>query len=154
MAFGLTMPGVPFLYYGNEIGMRQLDGLPQVEGAYKPRAGARTPMQWTGGKNLGFSTAEPAKLYLPVDPAADAPNVAAQENDPDSLLNRVRRLIPLKHTEPALAAYAEFVPLYAEPSLPVCLRAGQRRPVLLVVFNPAGMPSTAQFRLPRRLPAA
>ena len=73
MAFGLTMPGVPFIYYGNEIGMRQLNDLPQIEGAYTPRAGARTPMQWTGATKLGFSTAEPTRLYLPVDGAPDAP---------------------------------------------------------------------------------
>jgi maltose alpha-D-glucosyltransferase/alpha-amylase len=148
MAFGLTMPGVPFLYYGNEIGMRQLDGLPQIEGAYKPRAGARTPMQWTGGKNLGFSSAEPAQLYLPVDPAADAPNVAAEENDSDSLLNRVRRLIRLKHTEPALAAYAEFVPLYAKASAyPFVYARASGDAVLLVVFNPSVRPASAEFPL-------
>ena len=67
MAFGMTMPGIPFIYYGNEIGMRQLYDMPQIEGAYKPRAGARTPMQWTPGKNCGFSTADFSKLYLPVD---------------------------------------------------------------------------------------
>jgi glycosidase len=149
MAFGLTMPGVPFLYYGNEIGMRQLDGLPQIEGAYKPRAGARTPMQWTSGKNLGFSSAEAARLYLPVDPAPDAPNVAAEENDPDSLLNRVRRLIRLKHTEPALAAYAEFVPLYAKESAsPFVYARASGNDVLLVIFNPAGQPASAEFPLP------
>jgi len=149
MAFGLTMPGVPFLYYGNEIGMRQLEGLPQIEGAYKPRAGARTPMQWTGGRNLGFSTADPARLYLPVDSASDAPNVEAQEKDPNSLLNRVRKLIRLKHTAPALAAYASFVPLYArENSYPFAyarLSAGQ---ALLVILNPAAKPATAEFLFP------
>ena len=149
MVFGLTMPGVPFLYYGNEIGMRQLDGLPQIEGAYKPRAGARTPMQWAGGKNLGFSTAEPAKLYLPVDPAADAPNVAGEESNPDSLLNRVRRLIRLKHTEPALAAYAEFVPLYAkESACPFVYARASGDEVLLVVINPSARSVTAEFPLP------
>jgi maltose alpha-D-glucosyltransferase/alpha-amylase len=148
MAFGLTMPGVPFLYYGNEIGMRQLQDLPQIEGAYKPRAGARTPMQWTGGKNLGFSTAEPSQLYLPVDAAPDAPNVAAEENDPSSLLNRVRKLIRLKHTEPALAAYAEFVPLYArENTYPFVYSRASGGNELLIVFNPAARPSVAQFPL-------
>jgi maltose alpha-D-glucosyltransferase/alpha-amylase len=112
-AFGFTMPGVPFLYYGNEIGMRQLpNDWPQVEGAYQPRNGARTPMQWSGGKNLGFSDAQPEQLYLPVDPSADAPNVAAQEKNPNSLLNKTRRLIALHHSEPALANYAEFVPIH------------------------------------------
>jgi maltose alpha-D-glucosyltransferase/alpha-amylase len=145
-AFGLTMPGVPFIYYGTEIGMRQLHDLPQIEGAYKPRAGARTPMQWAPGANLGFSTAAPAQLYLPVDAAPDAPTVAAQEANPDSLLNRTRRLIQLKHAEPALAAYAEFVPLYAQPNTyPFVFARASGASVLLVVFNPAARPATAQF---------
>ena len=148
MAFGLTMPGVPFIYYGNEIGMRQLQDLPQIEGAYKPRAGARTPMQWTGDRNLGFSTAEPSQLYLPVDAAPDAPNVAAEERDPASLLNRVRRLIALKHTEPALAAYAEFVPLFAkENTYPFVYARASGGNELLIVINPAARPSVAQFPL-------
>jgi maltose alpha-D-glucosyltransferase/alpha-amylase len=126
-----------------------LEGLPQIEGCYKPRAGARTPMQWTGGKNLGFSTANPSKLYLPVDSAADAPNVAAEEKDPSSLLNRVRKLIRLKHTEPALTAYAEFIPLYAkENTYPfVYARAGGGE-TLLVILNPAAKAASAEFSLP------
>jgi maltose alpha-D-glucosyltransferase/alpha-amylase len=146
VAFGLTMPGVPFLYYGNEIGMRQLYGLPQIEGAYYPRSGARTPMQWTAGRNLGFSTADPAKLYLPVDAAADAPKVETQQADTRSLLNRVRRLIALKHAEPALAAYAEFVPLYAkENAYPLVYARADGASVLLAVFNPAARPEAAEF---------
>jgi maltose alpha-D-glucosyltransferase/alpha-amylase len=149
MAFGLTMPGVPFLYYGNEIGMRQLENLPQIEGAYKPRAGARTPMQWTPGRNLGFSTGDPETLYLPVDSAADAPNVEAQERDTSSLLNRVRKLIRLKHTEPALAAYAEFVPLYAKKNgYPLVYARASGQQTLLVVFNPAAAAATAEFAFP------
>jgi maltose alpha-D-glucosyltransferase/alpha-amylase len=149
MAFGLTMPGVPFIYYGNEIGMRQLYDLPQIEGAYKPRAGARTPMQWAGGRNLGFSTAEPSQLYLPVDAAPDAPNVAAEENDPNSLLNRVRQLIRLKHTEPALAAYAEFVPLYArENTYPFVFTRASGDDLLLVILNPAAQSVAAGFSFP------
>jgi len=149
IAWGLTMPGVPFLYYGNEIGMRQLENLPQIEGCYKPRAGARTPMQWTGGKNLGFSTATPSRLYLPVDPAPDAPNVAAEEKDPNSLLNRVRKLIRLKHTEPALAAYANFVPLYArENTYPFVYARASGEETLLMIFNPAARDTTASFTFP------
>lgn len=145
-AFGLTMPGVPFIYYGTEIGMRQLHDLPQIEGAYQPRAGARTPMQWAPGANLGFSTATPEQLYLPVDAAPDAPTVAAQEEDPASLLNRTRHLIQLKHTEPALAAYAEFVPLYAEPNTyPFVFARASGKSVLLLVFNPAARPVSAEF---------
>jgi glycosidase len=149
-AFGLTMPGVPFIYYGNEIGMRQLGAdWPQVEGAYKPRNGARTPMQWSPEKNLGFSTAAPEKLYLPVDTAGDAPTVAEQEIDSLSLLNRTRRLISLKHTEPALAAYAEFVPLYAsENAYPFVYARAKDKDVVLVFLNPSGAETQAEFTLP------
>jgi len=146
-AFGFTMPGVPFLYYGNEIGMRQLpNDWPQVEGAYQPRNGARTPMQWNSGKNLGFSTADAERLYLPVDPASDAPNVEAQEKDPNSLLNKTRRLIKLRHTEPALANYAEFIPLYAEKdTYPFVYARAAGKDVVLVMLNPRGEASTAEF---------
>lgn len=153
-AFGFTMPGVPFLYYGNEIGMRQLPGnWPQVEGAYQPRNGARTPMQWSDGKNLGFSTADASKLYLPVDPSPDAPNVEAQEKDPNSLLNKTRSLIKLRHSEPALANYAEFVPIYpaADASSPdvypfVYARAAGKD-VVLVMLNPKAEASEATFNI-------
>jgi maltose alpha-D-glucosyltransferase/alpha-amylase len=147
-AFSIVMPGIPFIYYGNEIGMRQLYGLPYVEGAYKPRAGARTPMQWNSGKNLGFSTADPGKLYLPVDTAADAPNVEAEEKDPNSLLNKVRMLIQLKKKEPALAAYAEFVPVYAkENTYPFIFARASGDDIILAVFNPAAREETAEFTL-------
>jgi len=147
-AFSFAMPGIPFIYYGNEIGMRQLYDLPHVEGAYKPRAGARTPMQWNSDKNLGFSTAESDRLYLPMDSAPDAPTVESQQNDLQSLLNRVRSLIQLRKTEPALAAYAEFVPVVArENSYPfVFIRAaGKER--ILAIFNPADRKETAEFKL-------
>jgi glycosidase len=147
-AFSFAMPGIPFIYYGNEIGMRQLYGLPHVEGAYKPRAGARTPMQWASGANHGFSTAAPEKLYLPMDAAADAPNVESQEKNPRSLLNRFRELVRLKKTEPALAAYAEFVPVYAKKNAyPFVFARANGRDVLLAVFNPSDKPVTAEFEL-------
>lgn len=147
-AFSLTMPGVPFIFYGNEIGMRQLYGLPYVEGAYKPRAGGRTPMQWTAGKNRGFSTASPEKLYLPVDTAKDAPNVADQEKDPNSLLNRVKRLIQLRKKEKALTAYAEFVPVYAKENMyPFIYARACGDEMILVILNPAGREAEANFSL-------
>jgi glycosidase len=146
-AFGLTMPGITFIYYGNEIGMRQMpEDWPQVEGAYRPRNGARTPMQWTKGSNLGFSTARADRLYLPVDPATDAPTVEAAEKNPNSLLNRTRKLIRLKHSEAALAAYAEFVPLYAKDhSYPFVYARAKDKDVILVVLNPSGTESKAKF---------
>ncbi len=150
-AFAMTMPGIPFMYYGNEIGMKQLYGLPYVEGAYKPRAGNRTPMQWSTGKNLGFSTGSPDKLYLPVDSDKDAPNVATQENDPNSLLNKTRKLIELRHNEKALWGYSEFIPVYAkENTYPfVYVRAADDE-VILCIYNPANRTEKASFALNKK----
>lgn len=88
-----TMPNVPLLYYGDEVGMRYLP-IVSKDGGYE-RTGSRTPMQWDHTRNCGFSTCEDA-LYLPVDPQVGERNVAAQQNDPDSLLNFVRTLTALK----------------------------------------------------------
>ncbi|HEX9974023.1 MAG TPA: alpha-amylase family glycosyl hydrolase, partial [bacterium] len=147
-AFSLAMPGIPFIYYGNEIGMRQLYDLPHVEGAYQPRAGARTPMQWNSDKNLGFSTAESDRLYLPMDSAPDAPTAESQQKSPQSLLNRVRQLIQLKKNEPALAAYAEFVSVVArENTYPFVFIRAAGKQMILAVFNPADRKVTAEFKL-------
>ena len=131
-AFIFTMPGVPFLYYGDEIGMRYMD-LPTFEGGYF-RTGSRTPMQWDNSKNLGFSAGCKDSLYLPVDPAADAPTVSAQENDPDSLLNTVRAILKLRHTEEDLQADAEFEVLCSEKGKPFVYRRGG----LVLAVNPSG----------------
>ncbi|MBQ3268909.1 MAG: DUF3459 domain-containing protein [Clostridia bacterium] len=131
-AFLFTMPGVPFLYYGDEIGMRYLD-LPSKEGGYF-RTGSRTPMQWNDGKNLGFSDAEADDLYLPVDPAGDAPTVQAQEDDPESLLNAVRALIRLRRDNEDLQADAPFEVVCAEKGKPFVYRRG----ALLLAVNPSG----------------
>jgi glycosidase len=147
-AFSLTMPGIPFIFYGNEIGMRQLDGLPYVEGAYKPRAGGRTPMQWSRGVNKGFSTASLEKLYLPVDTAKNAPNVADQQKDPNSLLNRVKSLIRLRKEEKALTAYAEFVPVFAkENTYPFIYARARKDEMILVILNPSARETKANFSL-------
>jgi len=110
----LTMPGVPFVYYGDEIGMRNLTGITEKEGSMW-RAPCRTPMQWDSAKpNLGFSTAKSKALYLPVDPAVAAPTVAAQERDKDSLLNFTRTVLALRARHSALGNDGDFAPLYAE----------------------------------------
>lgn len=110
--FLFTMPGVPFLYYGDEIGMQYRE-LPTREGGYH-RTGSRTPMQWTSKRNKGFSSVRKAeKLYLPVEPEEDAPNVADQEKEPESLLSYVKQLIALRHAHPALQADGHFEFLWA-----------------------------------------
>ena len=110
--FLYTIPGVPFLYYGDEIGMRYLN-IPTKEGGYF-RTGARTPMQWTSGKNLGFSTAAAKDLYLPVDPAGDAPTVEAAMADVDSLYHEIRSIVALRHAEGDLQSGNNLQVLYAE----------------------------------------
>ena len=104
--FLLTWGTVPCIYYGDEIGMRYLPDLPDVEGSIcNPtynRAGCRTPMQWDDGPNAGFSSADPEALYLPIDPDPNRPDVATQRDDPSSTLHLVRRLIELRRSTPAL----------------------------------------------------
>lgn len=110
-----TMPGVPFLYYGDEIGMRNIEGLPEKEGSMR-RTDNRTPKLWNkSAPNLAFSSAAAENLYLPVDPAEDAPTVSEQEEQPDSLLHFTRSLIALRTKHSALGNDAAFRPLFAEP---------------------------------------
>ena len=131
-AFIFTMPGVPFLYYGDEIGMRYLN-LPTKEGGYF-RTGSRTPMQWDNTKNLGFSRGCADALYLPVDPSEDAPTVAAQEEDPHSLLNTLRAILKLRHAEPDLQADGVLEPLCNRKGEPFVYRRGG----MILAVNPSG----------------
>jgi glycosidase len=138
-AFIFTMPGVPFLYYGDEIGMRYVENLVSKEGGYN-RTGSRTPMQWSKGPNCGFSDAPAYKLYLPVDPGADAPTVEAQAKDPLSLLNTVTQVIHLRHANVDLQADGPFAVLYAQKgAYPFVYRRGG----LIVTVNPSGHPASA-----------
>jgi len=134
--FLLTWGSIPSIYYGDEIGMRYLPGLPDVEGSvWDPRfnrAGCRTPMQWDAeAPNAGFSSAEPERLYLPLDPRADRPAVAQQRADDASLLCFVRDLIALRRATPALRTTARTRVLAAGYPL-VYLRGSDH----LVVVNP------------------
>lgn len=141
LLFTFTMPGVPALYYGDEIGMRTLGGLPGKEGSFD-RTGIRTPMQWDNSPNAGFSTAAPEQLYLPVDPREDRPTIQAQENDPDSLLNQVRRLIALRRSHPALGADADWQVLYAERGrMPLVYERRRGDACLIIAINPTLQPA-------------
>ena len=88
-----SFPGTPILYYGDEIGMGDNVYLGD-------RAGVRTPMQWTGDRNAGFSRADPERLYSPVimDPVYgfQAVNVESQEDDSASLLHWMKNIIRLR----------------------------------------------------------
>ena len=96
----LALPGSPFLYYGDEIGMG--DDLSQAD-----RNGVRTPMQWNASTSGGFSTAPPADCFFPPiqDPVYGFPrvNVNSQEQDPSSLLKWHSRQLELRRRHPAFA---------------------------------------------------
>jgi maltose alpha-D-glucosyltransferase/alpha-amylase len=163
-AFLLTWPTLPVIYYGDEIGMRYLSGLPDKEGSQlgtQARQGSRTPMQWDDGDgdgpsdgdgagtsvgtrtsttNAGFSTAPPDRLYLPLDPAPDRPTVAAQRADPDSLLRQVQQLIRLRAAHPELGARAAVRVLHE--GYPAVYVRGE---TFVVVLNPSARP--AEFDL-------
>ena len=107
MTFFLTMPGVPFIYYGDEIGLKQNPAAPPTEGS-GGRAGCRIPMLWDGTANAGFSTAPIEKIYIPQDPNPDRMTVEKAEADPASLLNYVRGLLRLRKEVKALGADASW----------------------------------------------
>ena len=127
-----TLPGVPFLYYGDEIGMLFLEGLVSKEGGYS-RTGTRTPMQWAPGKNLGFSEADPSSLYLPVDSGCGAPTVETQQSDPGSLLSTVKALIALRRRYDDLSAEGDFEVIHAKAEDPLFV---YRRGCLYLFVNP------------------
>ena len=89
-------------------------------------------MQWCPGKNLGFSSAGPERLYLPVDPSGDAPTVADQEADPDSLLNTIRRILKFRREEEDLQANGSFEVLHAVKGEPFAYRRGR----ITIAVNP------------------
>ena len=144
-AFLLTWPTLPGIHCGDEIGMRYIQELPDVEGSQIwpgwNRAGSRTPMQWDDGPNAGFSAAPAGSLYLPIDPDPGRPTVAAQRADEQSVLHQVRRLIKLRKELPALRTGGPVQVL--SPGYPLAyLRDG----TALVVINPRREP--ASFPLP------
>lgn len=134
-AFFFTMPGVPFLYYGDEIGMKYLENVRTKEGGFQ-RTGSRSPMQWDKAqKNFGFSDADCDKLYIPMDSSDDAPSVEALKGDTNSIYNTVKELINLRHTYEDLQADAAFEKVYSEKGVRVLV---YRRGDLLLAVNPGG----------------
>lgn len=136
MAFVFSAPGAPFLYYGDEIGMRFIEGIDK-EGSEVTRGGSRTPMQWEKGKkNFGFSDSDTP--YLPVDASSDAPSVSEQEADPDSLLQTVRSLIALRHAHRALWANGSFRLIDPALNYPFWYERSDGTETVRVLLNPSG----------------
>jgi len=120
MTMLLTLRGTPYLYYGEEIGMRNIsvrrDQIMDPPGKkfwpfYKGRDGYRSPMQWDDSKYAGFSSVQP---WLPAHPNYQERNVEHQSADPDSLLNFTKNIIELRREKYALH-HGDFKLLTPQP---------------------------------------
>jgi len=126
-----SLPGAPIIYYGDEIGMGDNIYLGD-------RNGVRTPMQWSGDRNAGFSRANPQRLYLPVitDPEYhyETVNVEAQLGNPNSLLWWMKRLIALRKKHKAFGRGSiEF--LYPENRKVLAFVRKHEDETILVIAN-------------------
>ena len=136
-AFIFSMPGAPFIYYGDEIGMRYVENLISVEGGYF-RTGSRTPMQWDNTTNAGFSSAPKEMLYMKQDESEDRPTVKQQINDPDSLLNEIKKLIKIRKQHKALQNRGDIKFIFAEKEkYPLAYIRSFEGENILVVVNPS-----------------
>lgn len=142
-----TLPGSPIVYYGDEIGMGDNIWLPD-------RNGVRTPMQWEKGRNGGFSTAAPERLYAPLIQEAgyeiNQINAVDQENDPDSLLNLVRKMIQIRKAHPALGwgdfSWAAQLTPKNDPIAAYWRTTGAER--MLILQNLSAQTQECSFELP------
>jgi alpha-glucosidase len=142
----LTLRGTPFLYYGEEIGMRQAR-IPRAEIVDPPgrrywpfyggRDGCRTPMQWDATPNAAFSAGKP---WMRLSRDVDRINVERELADPDSLLNLYRRLIALRKVIPALHR-GSYRPLFERPREVMAYLREHDRQQVLVCLNFASRPA-------------
>jgi alpha-glucosidase len=140
----LTLRGTPTIYYGEEIGMRDVEIPPQsvqdpwernVPGLGLGRDPCRTPMCWTSQPGVGFTTGVP---WLPIGADFDRVNVAEEGKDPRSFLSLYRDLLALRRAEPALSV-GSYRELAADPQLFMYERTeGTRR--LLIALNFSATP--------------
>jgi glycosidase len=127
-AIYLTLPGVPFIYYGEEIGMT----------GTKPDENLRTPMQWSGESGAGFTTAQP---WYAVNGDYRTRNVAAQLEDEDSLLNHYRALIRLRSAYSALRT-GSLITLQSQDFYVYAYLRLDEQHTLLIVHNLSDQPVT------------
>jgi hypothetical protein len=125
----LTIPGIPYLYYGEEIGMY----------GQKPDEDIRLPMQWSNGKNAGFSSGNawraPHKTYTQY-------NVSAEDLDDSSLLNHYRKFISLRNQIPALRA-GQYTNIPTENSAVMSFARFQNKDTVFVISNTSSVEQKA-----------
>lgn len=140
-AFMLTYKQVPFIYYGDEIGMEHNFEVTKDGGGI--RTGARTPMQWTEEKGRGFTSKKVG--YLPTSNKKNQ-SVEAQEKDQNSILNTVRELVKIRKTYPCLDADADQK--FIETGYPAVYERTNGEQTIVVLINPADKPvkRTVEFR--------
>jgi len=140
MSMLLTLRGTPFLYYGEEIGMRDIvlkrSEILDPPGKkywpfYKGRDGCRSPMQWDDSISAGFSTAQP---WLPAHPNYRARNVESQGADSGSMLNFTRALIKLRREKTALHR-GDFTLLTGQPTDTLAYLRHTANQSILVALN-------------------
>jgi alpha-glucosidase len=145
----LALRGTPTLYYGDELGMRDVPIPPDrvrdpweknTPGLGLGRDPVRTPMPWDGSPGGGFTTGEP---WLPMGEDHRSQNVAAQRGDPTSMLTLYRRLIALRRVEPALLLGTYRPAGVGEDWLAFLRESGGRR--LLVALNLGSEPRAIEL---------
>lgn len=164
----LTLQGTPYIYQGEEIGMTNagFDSIEQYRDLEtlniyhewisrnpdskdeimryikaKGRDNARTPMQWSGGLNAGFSKAEP---WIPVNPNYPEINVEKDLADPDSVYRYYQKLIRLRKESPALV-YGKYIPLLEDHEQIFCYERQLEGQILLMILNFSDKNADADF---------
>jgi alpha-glucosidase len=136
----LTLRGTPTMYYGDEIGMHNVNipvgEMKDPQGLMEPeknfsRDPQRTPMQWSSEVQAGFTSGKP---WLPVAANYTVINVATEQQDDDSLLMLYQRLISLRRKEPSLST-GEYFPLFANEEMLAYIRQQEGADRFLIVLN-------------------
>jgi alpha-glucosidase len=142
----LTLRGTPTIYYGEEIGMTNVD-IPRERqqdpaGLRQPgqeRDLCRTPMQWSDEPHAGFAPPETEELWLPLDENWQEVNVEAQLDDPNSLLSLYHRLLAVRKENPALQV-GSYQPVDDVPAACFVYRRRGAGQSLMVALNFTGAP--------------
>ncbi|MDZ7704876.1 MAG: alpha-amylase family glycosyl hydrolase [Trueperaceae bacterium] len=148
----MTLRGTPFVYYGDEIGMtdvdipseRHRDRFSSVPG--HDRDAVRTPMRWQQGPNVGFCPPDETP-YLPVGEVNEGDDVAAQRDDPQSLLSLYRQPIHYRREQPALTI-GHYYPILNPPDGTMAYLRGLGQDRVLVTINFSDAPKTLRFSDP------